>query len=144
MTKLKPRDRKQEFQSRKARKTSLESTYGKLPEGWEKLNDEELKLYFSIQQRLEAGEIVPYKKSPFRISDWGDEDEMTSWLTEQKLMVTCPISSVDCIPNYTSIDEMARIPGFWPMIKHVFGRTHLFQALITSQKVQAMAMTDRI
>lgn len=144
ISKLKLRNRKEELKNRKARKTLLEATYGTLPENWHKLTDEQIGLYFSIQQRLERGEIIRCDKSRLFPQHWLHKGEMKSWLGKHGRLFTCPVSALDYMPNFTTVDEMAEIPGFWQTLENIFGESELLRAFMASQKVQALAITEII
>jgi hypothetical protein len=142
VTGLKARDRRSENQTKQARKEQLEGQFGKLPKGWEKLTDEQVGQYFLIQDRLVKGELLEFDKSALMPKHWSNVSWFKTWLLAQTRIVKCPLTSKEYVQNFTSMDELAQVPGFWQALEGGLHEKDWLKALINSRTVQAIAMTE--
>jgi hypothetical protein len=116
-----------------------------LPENWEEANDQNLHAYFTIQTQLRNGDVIPL--SEFQLIPPDTEDvrqPFDSWLRDQDIIVTCPISRRDYIKNIISFDELVDIPGFIDTLCQACGQKAFLARILLSDKVKAHIISQNL
>jgi len=140
------RDLSLELAERRARHKRLVDRYGSaLPKGHEKLTEEQIALYFEIQDLVQAGEIIRAEDHPLVPSIYCARN-MLDWLQKQAphLIMTCPVTHGEYVRQLNGFEDLVDIPGFWHAVESTLGGGVWLRKLVTSPKVQAAALISAI
>ena len=137
------RNPKEEAAALKEREYRLTSLHGPLPTNWEKHKDEEIAQYFELQKRQQNGELLPVESSPvLPPEDDNAHAAFVTWLEEQKCITICPLTGVNYIKAFDSIEELADIPNFIDMLSSAYGDRKYLSRLLLSNKVRSLLTAD--
>ncbi len=141
---LKRRARRSEAHSRKERRLRMEAMYGTLPTAWEELTDEEVAEYFRIRALIGANELMEWSSSPVLPEAWNHRNQIREFLRAQGHVVRCPLTKVDYIPAFRTLDDLASVPGFWPMLEAMFCEKRWLRELLNCPTVLTLAVAELI
>lgn len=133
------RDPKAEQERLAQREQALTTKYGQaLPAGWHEHADAKLDTYFDIINKFTAGELIPLEEFKLIPPDTEDiRQPFDSWLREQDLIITCPITRKDYVKNILTIDELAEYPGFFDTLCQACGQKEFLVRVLLSDKIKA-------
>jgi hypothetical protein len=143
---LAARDLKKEREERRARIKRLVDRYGSaLPKGYEKLSDEQIALYFEIQDLVLTGEFIEAEHHPLMPPSYHGQF-IEDWLRKQapQLIKTCPVTGQNYVRKLDGFEDLVDIPGFWDAVESTLGGGTWLRKLITCPKVQAAALISSI
>jgi hypothetical protein len=141
-----PRDLKRELAERRARHKRLIDRYGSaLPGEAEKLSDEDIALYFELQDLVQSGEFIRAQDHPLMPTSYILR-EIVDWLKAKapQLVLTCPLTEAVYIRSLNGFEDLADIPGFWHAIEAAVNEGPWLRKLVTCPKVQAAALVSAI
>jgi hypothetical protein len=140
------RDLNKERAERRARNKSLVDRYGgALPKGYEKLSEEQIALYFEIQDLVQTGELIQAEHHPLMPPSYHGRF-IVDWLRKQapQLIKTCPVTRQNFVRRLDGFEDLVDIPGFWHAVETTLGGGTWLRKLITCPKVQASALISAI
>jgi hypothetical protein len=147
---LAPRNYKREREERSARQSRLVERYGTaLPQGYERLTDAEIGLYFEIRDLQQQGEIIRVENHPLMPGGHFTRP-IIDWLRKEAshLIKTCPVSRQSYVRRFDSFEDLADIPGFWPAVESAFvssgGNREWLRKLVACPKAQAAALISAL
>jgi len=143
---LAPRDLKHELAERRARHKRLVDRHGSaLPDGHERLTDEQIEVYFEIQDLVQAGEIVQAEQHPLMPSSFRART-MLDWIQKEAphLVKTCPVTKQIYVCRLEGFEDLVALPGFWHAVESAVGEGAWLRRLVTCPKVQAAALISAI
>ena len=143
---LAQRDLKCEIAERRAREQRLVARYGSaLPAGHEKLTDEQIAVYFEIQDLVQQGELIRADDHPLLPPDYHAR-EMLSWIQAEAphLTATCPVTRHVYVRRLDGFEDLVDIPGFWRAVESTLGVGDWLRRLLICPRVQAAALISTI
>jgi hypothetical protein len=147
---LAPRNYKREREERVARQRRLVDRYGAaLPQGYERLTDDEIALYFDIQDLQKQGEVISVGNHPL-MPGGHFNPPIIDWLRKEAphLIKTCPVSKQSYVYRLDSFEALSDMPGFWEAVESAFksigGKKEWLRKLVTCPKVQAAALISAL
>lgn len=142
LAKTPKRNRKSEKENQAALYARLEAVGAPIPKNLAKLEDKDLDAYIRIHEMKQNDEIIPVEDCEVISSD--SIDYISDWMDKHKLLFDCPVTNDRYIKNFSSLEELAEIPGFLKQLSEIFDDFKLFKRCMLSDKVRSLLVAESL
>lgn len=123
------------------REAWLQNLYGSLPDHWYLFSNEQLQEHFELKQKLLSRQLVTQADLHLNISflDGSRPTIIKRWLCNASIAISDPLYQRSFFPEGTTLETLAREPGFGQLLNRILGHWGTILASNTTLKTRLLA-----